>query len=513
MQQQVDAWRPRRNEELVTFFTPVVRSSKYTLVLQNAPAAFLKPHNEAFVQSAALFKGDGDGEVACYPNGCPSDQSENRGVFCLVVGPFRGASTGLLCGEYRIEILRHGPGQTNYQAHGSWTWAPRKCMILKMSALNRKEVLDPSCGWLSPDGALAIEIVVRLLDTVHVAPTIDRATAMRAFDEEAGHALSAHLKTLVPSPSRQSAAAAAAASSSLDDDSGAEDSGAPANFSDGVLRCHDTDGTLVTFRVHRAILTARSTFFRHAFSGQMREAKTGVVDLDKVRPPIVAEVLGFLYAGRLSRHIPDPTDPAWVRELFEVAHLYDITSLTRLLEGILVASERPPPEEMVPSFLMARRYDLVDLQAHYAETLQANPAYRTAVLDSAAGRALVEMGGPNLKAFLDACLPASVPDSGNGASAPAPLSLPVALTRLEAARRLSGRKRSREEMERHLVDADTRTGATFNTLDYEVRPRLKRQAVANMRREELTAELLARGLSTEGNKATLADRLQASLPV
>lgn len=74
---------------------------------------------------------------------------------------------------------------------------------------------------------------------------------------------------------------------------------------------------------HMNILSARSPVFTAMFSHEMKEARTGQVAIQDIRPEIFKELLHFIYLGRTCEPLNNDT----ARPLFVAADKYDIVDL------------------------------------------------------------------------------------------------------------------------------------------------------------------------------------------
>ncbi len=67
------------------------------------------------------------------------------------------------------------------------------------------------------------------------------------------------------------------------------------NFSDVTLTCGNRE-----FKMHKAILSARSAVFNAMFESQMVEGISNRVKIDDVEPEVMNEVLRFIYTGKIA---------------------------------------------------------------------------------------------------------------------------------------------------------------------------------------------------------------------
>jgi len=64
----------------------------------------------------------------------------------------------------------------------------------------------------------------------------------------------------------------------------------------------------VTFKVHRAILAARSPVFKRMFSNEMKEKNEGIVDISDYSADVLEQMLMFIYTGHspyLQEHVDE----------------------------------------------------------------------------------------------------------------------------------------------------------------------------------------------------------------
>lgn len=86
-----------------------------------------------------------------------------------------------------------------------------------------------------------------------------------------------------------------------------------------------------TFRVHRAILVARSAYFRAMLLGNLREATASEIRIDDVAPEIFKIVLSFLYGQKTdATAIADS-----VVDVIIAASRFGVDELIRVLEGVI----------------------------------------------------------------------------------------------------------------------------------------------------------------------------------
>lgn len=84
------------------------------------------------------------------------------------------------------------------------------------------------------------------------------------------------------------------------------------------------------FRVHKAILTARSPVFSAMFEHEMRENNENLVEIVDIEPDVMQEVLRYIYAGRV-KHVQDIKG-----DLLAAANKYGIDELKAVCEEKLI---------------------------------------------------------------------------------------------------------------------------------------------------------------------------------
>ena len=79
--------------------------------------------------------------------------------------------------------------------------------------------------------------------------------------------------------------------------------------------------------VHKAIITARSTYFRTMLSTEMKEKKESFIEIDDLRVNTVTNIIKFIYTGSLV-NIPTTLDE--MIELTHASHRYELLNLKEL---------------------------------------------------------------------------------------------------------------------------------------------------------------------------------------
>mmetsp|Transcript_63220 Transcript_63220/g.137490 ORF Transcript_63220/g.137490 Transcript_63220/m.137490 type:complete len:378 (-) Transcript_63220:94-1227(-) len=133
--------------------------------------------------------------------------------------------------------------------------------------------------------------------------------------------------------------------------------------SDVVLcgECSDEAPAELTFRAHRAILSARSPVFQRMFFGAaMQEAVPGAtVKLAEVEPRALGWLLEYIYTERIDSEAWE--DDEALCHLLAVADRYEVVKLVSLCEFQVARQLRP--EVAVERLLMAERLNLEGLRS------------------------------------------------------------------------------------------------------------------------------------------------------
>lgn len=458
---------PSRAPHKVSISSPISRTDVRTYVIRDFPSvADLVPYKEAATLDDRLL--NGRCTIRYYPNGQQTGEFKDglRGSFLLAIR-VAAAREEPVRGRYRIRVLNHLPHGRPASKEGTWTW---KAMseLLTATGLLTAEILNPEAGWLSAaEKALVLEVEVTVWEGVAAEETV----TTRQLQEQATRDLRYHIGTLLPG---------GAHTGDL--------------FTDMEFRCEGR-----RFPAHRALLAARSPVFRAMFASAMQESRSGVVEVEDVLPAVLQELLHFLYTAHLSEApAAGATGEAarWPLDLYAAAHRYQVNSLTRLLEGFLLA-EVPAPEALVERLHFAGRFDELRsaVWGHYAALLQRQEDGRAYLRAVQASDAFRRQDTEALRTFLEVCT-LTPPAAGRVLADSS-----AALVGRSPPRRYARKRRRCEGEEAGASEAS----------EFEWRPRLLRVHVARMTAEELTAELEARDLSVLGAVDDLRARLDAAL--
>ena len=110
----------------------------------------------------------------------------------------------------------------------------------------------------------------------------------------------------------------------------------------------------VTFKAHKAILTARSPVFRAMFENDMTEAAENCVEITDIDPKAVQEMLSYMYTGTAPK-----VDK--MAALLQAADKYDLKQLKAICEKELIS--QLSEENVSETFKLADRYSATQLKA------------------------------------------------------------------------------------------------------------------------------------------------------
>ena len=93
---------------------------------------------------------------------------------------------------------------------------------------------------------------------------------------------------------------------------------------DTVIKCDDKE-----FKVHRAILASQSPVFRAMFETDMKEKRSGIIEVSDITPAVMSDLVTYLYSGSA------PNLESLVNELLDVAGKYQLPRLFKMCESEL----------------------------------------------------------------------------------------------------------------------------------------------------------------------------------
>ena len=96
-------------------------------------------------------------------------------------------------------------------------------------------------------------------------------------------------------------------------------------FSDVTITCGGKK-----FRAHKVILASQSPVFKKMFEIDMKERRSGVIEVPDITPAVMSDLLAYLYTGTA------PHVDTLARELLNVANKYELPRLLSICETTLV---------------------------------------------------------------------------------------------------------------------------------------------------------------------------------
>ena len=111
----------------------------------------------------------------------------------------------------------------------------------------------------------------------------------------------------------------------------------------------------VTFKAHKAILTARSPVFRAMFENDMTEAAKNCVEITDIDPQAVREMISYMYTGTA------PKVDKMADTLLQAADKYDLKQLKAICEKELIS--QLSEENVSETFQLALRHSATQLKA------------------------------------------------------------------------------------------------------------------------------------------------------
>ena len=101
-------------------------------------------------------------------------------------------------------------------------------------------------------------------------------------------------------------------------------------MSDVQIKCGDQ-----TFDAHQLILSTRSPVFQGMFHAEMKEKKSGQVDIEDLKPKVVSELLKFIYSWKCESINDIKTSDQDIIDLIEAAEKYQLGLLKHQCEDAL----------------------------------------------------------------------------------------------------------------------------------------------------------------------------------
>ena len=106
-------------------------------------------------------------------------------------------------------------------------------------------------------------------------------------------------------------------------------------LSDIQIKCGDQ-----TFDAHQLVLSARSPVFKTMLQTEMKEKKTGLIEIKDFDPNIIQEVLNYIYTGDLYSSDEELSSEI-VEDIMEAADKYQLDILVEMCGDILLSTLEP----------------------------------------------------------------------------------------------------------------------------------------------------------------------------
>ena len=98
------------------------------------------------------------------------------------------------------------------------------------------------------------------------------------------------------------------------------------SFADVTITCDGKE-----FRAHKVILATQSPVFKKMFEIDMKERRSGVIEVSDITPAVMSDLLAYLYTGTA------PHVDTLARELLNVANKYELPRLLSICETTLAS--------------------------------------------------------------------------------------------------------------------------------------------------------------------------------
>ena len=108
------------------------------------------------------------------------------------------------------------------------------------------------------------------------------------------------------------------------------------------------------FKAHKVVLASQSSVFRKMFEVDMKEKGTNTVEMPDISPPVISDLLNFIYTGET------PNMKTMVKELINVADKYELPKLFNMCQEEL--RKVINPSNAVEIFSLAEFHRAEDLK-------------------------------------------------------------------------------------------------------------------------------------------------------
>jgi len=136
-------------------------------------------------------------------------------------------------------------------------------------------------------------------------------------------------------------------------------------MSDVQIKCGDQ-----TFDAHQVILSARSPVFRTMLQTEMKERRTGLIEIKDLDPIIIREVLKYIYTGKMCISDDKTSDSNIVTGILEAADKYQLDILAEMCGDILLSTITP--ENALELLTLGDMYGAEGLKKHALDLVVSN---------------------------------------------------------------------------------------------------------------------------------------------
>ena len=121
-----------------------------------------------------------------------------------------------------------------------------------------------------------------------------------------------------------------------------------------------TDVTIVSqgkeFKAHKVVLASQSSVFRKMFEVDMREKETKMVEMPDISPPVISDLLDFIYTGEA------PNIKTLAKELLNIADKYELPKLFNMCQEELRKNIESDVTNVIEMFSFAKLHNAEDLK-------------------------------------------------------------------------------------------------------------------------------------------------------
>lgn len=132
-------------------------------------------------------------------------------------------------------------------------------------------------------------------------------------------------------------------------------------LTDTIIKCGETE-----FWVHKTVLASQSPVFLAMFEADMREARSGIVEVSGITSDVMSDLITYLYLGTA------PNLRLLATELLDVADRYQLDRLFRMCEFEL--QNRMTSTSVITTLIQADLLDRAKLKKACLEFIRLNSA-------------------------------------------------------------------------------------------------------------------------------------------